>query len=612
MTEPPWTWAVMASDSEDAPEVSETRKPFPNPPADESPVIPLGFFGGKVVFAMPEGEIREELASKLAGMLKTDIYACAAGASFLAYWRDSEDKLMRDLAVMWFVRKCREAGYYDKGRPVRSLGVWPDAGGGVVLHKGDAIWRWSAEGVLTRQTIFEAMRADRSGPLYKLRPPAPQPGEAASCADGAWIRAQLDLWRFEAIGDEGLTGADVALGWMGGALLGAVAPFRGHLLAHALAGSGKSTLVGFIHGLLSALAGDIVDSFTAAGLRSALADMARPVLLDEAESAPGALGGGVVEQALELIRRMSTGAGGTRKQGDMGGGAVTQTAVGAVMLAAINPPRLGPADATRIVEIRLGPLSGSDLAEDAPRPRVATDAELTAGLARARELAPGLLGRALAQAGRYRADVAAMKAALGRAGESPRAADLVAMLAAGRRLLLFDEALDEAAADGEAAFWRPLLAQREASEVVSNVGSDAFSWLMNADSGQHSGDRRLTLGEIVTRWIKHEREREDVLKAHGLKIWEDPDSKAPWLMVANHHPALEKVFRGTAWQDWRRSLSFLDALGPEYRTRAAKKQRFGLGVEQRALAIPLTPLLAKAERPVPPRSDAVPEQDVDF
>lgn len=614
------------ADIEDAePDTERALGAFPDPELSLCPVVPLGFELGYVLFAMPEGEIRREAAAKIPTMLQTDIFACAAGQAFLNHWRDAEEKFQRTWATIWFVRKCRAAGKWDDRRAIRSLGLWSGEGEDAVLHLGDEIWRL-AKGAKAEKISVSAALRERRGPLYKLRPPAPRPAKPASCEDGQWARDSLDLWRFEAIGAEGLSGADVVAGWLMAALLGQLAPFRGHCLINAMAGSGKTTLVMFIHALLSALAGEVIDSFTEAGLRNDLAGMARPALLDEAEASPAGMGLGVVERALELLRRMATGNGGNRRQGDINGGSVTQTAVGAVLLAAINPPKLGPADASRIVEVRLLPLSGADLAADAPRPKGATRAELVAAVEQAKGLAPAMFGRALKGAWRYRADVDEMSAAMARAGEDPRTGDLVAMLAAGRRLLLFDKALGPDEADMEVAFWRPLLVQREGAESVSNTGADCLAHLMAADAGVHITNRRETLGGLIERWVKTEREYDDILKSHGLKILDGPapdGREGPWLLVANQHPKLSGIFRNSNFGDWRRTLAYLDTLGPDFRTwPTPNSERFGVGVKSRAIAIPLTPWLEK--RPVKmapgvtplPRSSAVPatvpDQDADW
>ena len=577
---------------EDAPEGTEAKlKGFPNPDIKESPVVPLGFFGSKVVFAMPEGELRSEQASKVGQMLRTDIFACAAGAAFMTYWRDAEDKFQREAAAIYFVRKCREAGLWDPARPVRGLGVWPGEAGALMLHRGGEVWKFQSGKKVERKSIADMMR-EKGAAIYQLKPAAPAPGKPSTIADGAKVRAWFDMWRFEAIGLDGLSGADVLAGWLMASLLGAVAPFRGHVIINAMAGSGKTTLVHFIHALLSALAGPVLDSFSEAGLRSDLSGNARPVLLDEAEASASAFGPGVVEQALALLRRMATGAGSTRKQGGGDGGTMTQTAVGAALMAAINPPKLTSQDGTRMVEVRL-----LSLGKGPPRPGPqVTDDDIEVARLEAEKLAPKLLGRAMLGARRYKADVAAIKAALRRAGQEPRAADLIAMVAAGRRLLLHDKPLDEAGADAEVAFWRPLISQREAAEVVTNPGADAFAHLMAAETSQYRSDRRLTIGIMVERLVAGERDYIEPLKGYGLQTWEDvgPDGRpGPWLIVSNHHPALEKIFAGTVWGNWRLSLSYLDELGDDHKTWATKPLRYGAGVKQRGLAIPLTPLLER-------------------
>ncbi len=579
-------------------------KVYPNPSVASCPVVPLGHYDGKVVFAMPEGVIREEPAAKISQLLRTDIFASMAGRAFLTDWRDSEDKFLRELAAIWFVTQCRDAGYYDRNRTQRSLGVWPGSNGTVILHRGSEVWTIGGGKRPTIQTVAETLR-EKTGPVYLLRPPAPRPEPPIASADLTWVRLHLDNWRFDAIGDDGLTGADVVLGYIGGAMLGGFAPFRGHVMINALQGSGKSELMLFIQAVMSALAPPVIDSWTDAGLRSDLQGMARPALLDEAEAAATAFGEGPVEQALNLLRRMSTGEGATRRQGSTGGGTVTQTAVGAVIMAAINLPRLNAADASRMVEIRLMPLSGSDLALGEKRPDLASSADLEAALAKARDIAPGVLGRALAGARRYRQDVATMKAAIVRGVRDPRAADLICMLAAGRRLLMADSPLAPDEADDEVKFWRPLMAVREEIDTVTNQGEEALAHLLSIGADIYRSDRRLTLGEIVKAEVKQEHLHADPLKAYGLRVerMEAPDGRAgPWLLVANKHPALMKIFEKTRWPDWRRSLSYLDALGPDHRTWSAPPLHYGVGSKSRATAIPLTPWLgddASSFRDVP-------------
>lgn len=599
------SYQVMAGDDSDT---EKRLGVFPKPPLAECPVVFLGYDGGKVFFAMPQGEIRCELASRIAGMLKTDIFCCEAGQAFLTYWRTSDDdKFAAQLCAVWFNRQCRDAGKWDTRRVMRSLGVWPGDPGEVVLHKGDETLRYRPDGTMVAVSILDSLRAT-SGPLYRLFPPAPRPGDPASAADGVWVRAQFDMWRFEALGEDGLTGADVLAGWLIGALLGAVPHFRPHLLIRALQGSGKTTLMTLVHALLSSLSGDLINSFSDAGWRADIAGMARPLVVDEAESGKGDGAPGPVEQVLNYLRLMATGAGQNRKMGDVGGGVTSQTAVGSAILAAITPPPLDSALASRVAEIKLLNLNESDLPPDDRQRKMATDDAIAEVTAKAKALAPALLARALTGARRYQADVALMKAALIKAEESPRTADLISALAAGRRLLMTDAPLTPGEAADDVAFWRPLLDRRELTEGVSNPGADLLAHIMAWKTDQHSSDRKLTIGDLVSRWSENDGSVDQavlisVLKNHGLRLFDGfgPDGRiGPWLIVSNKHPTLTLITAKTQWGDWRSTLEYLDQLGPDYATWPTKRSlKFGMGVQQRGLCIPLAPWLEKASRRVP-------------
>ena len=595
-------------------------RPFPNPSVELSPVIFLGHYRGRVVFASPDGEIRDEPAAKISQMLQTDIFACAAGSAFLSEWIDEDGKFARTTAARYFVRKCRDAGFWGDGRAIRLIGVWPGDDGEVILHRGSEIltFRGSKH---EASSVADAIRRAGDGPLYRVQKATPLPTKPPKAAGRQWVRSDLDLWRFEPIGKSGLTGADIVTGFIGSGLLGAVAPFRAHVLVSAQAGSGKTTLLEYVHNAMSAVAGDVMDSFTEAGLRNQIAGYARPVLIDEAEAYQGANDFGVVERALELLRRMSTGAGGSRKQGDVGGGTVTQNIVGSVMMAAINPPKLQPADASRFLEIRLRPLS-NDGAEVAS---TAGDIDVDAALERSKKAAPALLGLALKSADRYRNDAKLIKAALVRAHQSPRSADLVAAIAAGRRMLLHDEPLDPASAAAEIERWAPLLDVRAQAETVRNNGQDALTWLLSREAVR-GPPKRLTIGDIVDAWVNLPTDRDHqkdnlrrirqmgVFPVHrsGLKAKSvSVPSEEHWLVVANVNPELAAIFAPTPFKDPRRAFESLDDLGPQYRITICDLIKFSTGNASRAIAIPLTPHL-EGIAPLPSVTSHVTAEDIDF
>jgi hypothetical protein len=587
---------IEPKDVQDAEDDTDLKlTPFVNPDASESPITFLGYHGGRVVFAMPEGEIRDITTGDVAKLIQIDLFNSREGQAFLTYWRDREDKLQRNSAAIWFIRQCRDAGYWAATREQRRLGVWPGQDGEVILHRGPELWIYRPDEEPEIVTIAEALRDGAAdGPIYRLDGKAPTPGPAIDVSDGEWIRAQLDMWRFEPIGDDGLTGADIVAGWLMAGLLGAVAPFRPHVLIYAAGGSGKTTLLRYVHALLSALAGGVMDTFTPAGLRSDLAGLARPVMIDEAEAKANSNGEGPVEQALDVIRKMATGEGAVRKMGGMDGNAVTQTAIGAVMMVAVNPVKLQSTDASRIADLRLLKLVSEPKPGQKPR-RLATDAELKAATAKAKKLAPGLLGRALVNADRFAADMSEIKAAFIRQKLDPRAADLVAALAAGRCVLMRDDPLDETDADEEARFWSGLLEARALAEIVTNIGQDCLAHLFNWSSGQHVHDRVITIGELVRKCVfDADGGWADALKELGVMVKKVPDANGQvrnWLFVANNHPALERIYRGAKWPDYRKALTFVDELGEVYQTVPSNKTlRFGM-IVSRALGIPLDPWL---------------------
>ncbi|MET4683699.1 hypothetical protein [Brevundimonas faecalis] len=578
---------------EDAEPDTETKSGaiWVDPKVEDCPVIPLGFEGGYLWFALPEGELRREPAAKIPGMLKTDLFVSFQGRVFLAQWRDPDGKLQRDMAAQWFNDQCRKAGKWDADRPQRGYGVWPTPDGPVV-HAGDAVGRWPF-GEEDWRSVAEALRVGvgkRSGPLWLLRPPAPRPGKPATLADGLKLRELMEMWRFAPLDPqdpEGLSEADALIGWQGTALLGAVAPFRPHASVSGGAGAGKTTLSRLLQAAGSANAGELLDSFSEAGLRNGLAGEARAIYLDEAE--PSADGQGPVEKAMEFLRRMSTGEGANRRQGDTGGRTTAQTAVGSAFLASILPVQLGDAMATRVVEVRLRPLG---------KAKGGADDALQEAIEWAREASPRLLARAVREAGRYRSDVRLIKAALGEAGQSPRAADLVAALAAGRRLLLHDDALTEETARGEAAKWSALIQSREESSSAQNPGQACLSRIWAINSGQHQKDRHLTIGELIQENLEVPGTHANVLKAFGLRVENGHghhDRPGPWLIISNNHPALARALAGSHYANWRGVLEHLADLGEPYAPRHMPKPvRFGMH-QSRAQAVPLTPWL---ERPV--------------
>jgi hypothetical protein len=548
------------------------------------PVIPLGFIGKDIVFALPEGEIRREAAYRIQSMLATDIFVSVAGTVFLSLWRDPKDnKIHLQPAAKWLVRECRDRGYWDASRPQRGYGVWPSAKGPMV-HAGDAVGSWPFKDPDWRP-VAEALREETGGTIWLLRPPAPRPGKPATVKDVQILRDGMDRWRFRPLGDGGLTEADILFGHLGVMLLGAVPRFRPTVNVVGGAGTGKTTLSRFMNAAASVNAGELLDTFTDAGLRQSLAGEARGVHLDEAEPSPDGQQG-PIERAMEIIRRMATGEGSAGRQGSINGGPQATSAVGCVYLASIFPLAPGDAMASRMVEVRLKPLGAA---------KGEADDELEALIESARAMSPALLARAVRDHERFRADVAMLKTALGETGQSQRGADLFSALAAGRRLLLFDKPLTLDEACEEVKTWSALVQSRDQSSSSQNPGQACLARIWALNSGQHVRDRHLTIGEMVEEEMQSLGTHEKVLKAWGLKVENghaQADRVGPWLVISNNHPALQRGLAGTQYANWRGVLEHLGDLGERYAPKPVGNVRFGLH-QSKSMAVPLTPWLGK-------------------
>lgn len=563
---------------------AKKKKParvFVDPDVEDCPVIPLGYEGRDVLFALPGGELRQEPARNIASMMKTDMFVCYAGRQFLANWVDDDGEFKAQAAAIWFNATCRDVGKWDRNRPVRGYGVWPSPKG-PMLHAGDALGHHPF-GEHDWTPIATALRAGGRGPVWKLCPPAPRPGKAASRAEGEKLRRYMDMWRWHELAKGGLTGADVALGWQGMALLGACAPFRAHILVIGGFGCGKTTLSMLMQAAGSANAGDLLDRFTEAGARGEISGEARALYLDEAE--PSADGPGPVEKAMEMLRRMATGDGSKGVQSGINGQTVHQTAIGAAWLGAINAVEPGAAMASRLVEVRLRPLGTA---------KGGATTDLTKAIDWARSTSSAFLSRAMRDHGRYLSDVSVMREALGETGETPRGADLIAALAAGRRLLLFDEAMTIEDARVELVLWEPLIEHREQTSSSVNPGQACLARIFALNSGQHSHDRHLTIGEMVQEEARCRGTYDRVLKTFGLRIENSPpgaEMPGPWLWVSNNHPTLARALKDTEYRNWRAALDHLVDLGEGFAPRTLDKSpKFGMH-QSRALAVPLTPWL---------------------
>jgi hypothetical protein len=560
-------------------------KELDRPASGAIPVSPVGKRGEEFVMIDRSGEIRAMTPAKFtrAGILSL-FDGDTAWLHEAAPVKDRKGGLDWDheMAMSLIMAECAAAGLCGDDEAIRGVGLWPDVDG-VVSHGGAFLVHWRKDGP-------HAMRAGRriNDAIYPMRPAGSGPSaDAATREDGLQLRKDLSLWNWA---DD--LGPDLALGWIGAALMGAVSAWHPHLLVSADYGSGKSALCRLIGHVLGV---SPRNNFSEAGLRAILTNEARGVVLDEAE------GGSRFDKVVELIRHMATEGGASVLRGVSGGGAArTSTVVGSVMMAGIAPPALKPQDRSRITELELRPLQTD------PQNAGAALKLLTEAQSRAEKMGSAFIARAAQRAEDYRAGYMAFRAALVSIGASPRHAEQLGALLAGREMLTADAPPSTAKAEAGARRCHDLLARMQLDDEERSPGLECLAWLFGQHVEAWKGGAKETIGGLVRRAQESDGlEHRAVLPRWGLRV-EIPDKvdEAPSLLVANSHAALERIYGSNdEWSGrrWSKALAKLDGA-------AADPPKWFEGVKSRSVRVPgkfLPPPLDPS--PVPPSRDPEPD-----
>ncbi len=463
------------------------------------------------------------------------------------------------------IRECRKRGLFDGTRPVRGVGVWRGADGGLVLHAGDG---------LRIEGAWRPAGCEIQGALYPAAPrvarPAAQAGGLALASD---LLADLRLWRFE-LGD---IGPEIALGYIAVAFLGQWAEWRVHVMPLGRRGSGKSWLSALVAAALGAGAHAALNDYTEAGLRQSLTGEARALILDEAEGDEQS--GHRIAAVVNLLRRMSGGAGAVAVRGSAGGRASHFSVAGSVWLAAILDSTLKPQDRSRITVLRLRPLpKGEGAAERAERAMGAIE--------RWGRDSAALRARALDGAGRFKAMLRLYKAALLRLNCDGRQADQLGSLIAGKQMLLSDDLPSEAEALAEVSRFAVLIADVQADDSHGE-GEECLTFLLSSPVDLWRSGQRQTVAELIIQACDMSDATGRMAAAQtlgtiGLKVvgWAEPGKAR--VLVAHQHRGLDRLFQGTRWEGSARrtALGYLPGVSAW-----RQPERFA-GVQSRCLCLP--------------------------
>lgn len=449
------------------------------------------------------------------------------------------------------ISACTRIGAADDAE-LRRDGVWSDGQGGLVVHCGQRIFADDTEhrpGLRQGKAIYIA--------APRREPPAAEPASAADCLQ---LEDDLRLWTYAP------AMADVAprllLGQVACGILSAALDWRPHMALWGGAGAGKSTLSRWM--ALCCGVGEPSSDVSEPGIRRLFNARSLLIPLDENEATNGS-----AAAVLALMRGASDGGGAKAVRTGEGGSVDIFRVAGCFLLAAINPPHLSLADASRITLILL---RRGETSEQRQR-------RLAEAMKRAEAIGPALVTRLVLGFGRYRQNFALLRGAALRAHATARSADQLASLLAGWQTLTQDDVLTPADADmliepmggfttsaedaeeedaGRQAL-RHLLGSvvqvdRERLTVAQAISDGVAAIRNHAEHMGKEGD--YDRGQEAKRWIRR-------LGSIGLRYHETP---RPGILVANGAPVIEAAFAGTPWSGraWQRPLRELpDAVEPK-------------------------------------------------
>lgn len=518
--------------------------------ASQCPVTPLGHNGGRVYVLTAHGDILDYRPRDLGRPEIEFIFGDNANWLFHAFPK-TDDKGNRtginwSEARYYLVNECGRAGFFDKENGLRGPGIWRNPGGPLIVHAGDAVemnGRWQRAG-------FKA----EDGFIYMAGPREPRPAdEPAPAWIGRELRGFLEAWNWLAppVGD-GSMGARLCLGWLANACIVGALKWRPHILITGERGTGKSSLDDLIEAILNPRVIMKASAPSAAGVRQQLAGAARPVMLDEVEHSAE---NRHASQLIEMARLGSTDGQGAVTRGSKDGRPQAWHIRACFVFSAILHPKLQPQDASRITVLDLGPLN--------PDPEAGN--RITEGIEYFATWSGAIRRRMIALFGVYEQNREVFRTAVIEAGGDSRQADQFGALLAGAHTLEHDEAVNaEDATDLAKRLIKSELVPDEGDSDAAQCLERLLTWPV--DLPQNGARRRFALGTLIrSQRDQKTRERADLLASYGVKVRTNlPGQKGDpghpgFLVVANNHTALERVYEGTRWQRgvWPQALGRL-------------------------------------------------------
>jgi hypothetical protein len=511
----------------------------------DCPVVPLGHREGVFFYRDPAGQLaplpaRQHTALGLAGLFGGSTWWLITHFKPTGK-RADQNGFDNVRAAACLMRRCHKAGFFSADTQVRGPGAWRGPKGELILHCGDELYVYPPDG--GKAFFLEA--GQRVGDaFYAAWPPEGKPAKKeASRQDGHALHQLLGKWNWVAP----VEAPRLAVGFIAQGYLVGAQSYRSHIWVTGESGTGKSTLQDLIFGTIGSVMLRRAEP-SAAAIYQSLQSAARPVAVNEIENSET---NDRATAVVELARLGTDDVSGGLGRGSAAGKAVEYQIKAAFYFTSILPPPLKPQDVNRITVLDLTELTIAEgLAE-----------EIARQVSKMVALGPAFqerMARAWA-AGRVQANIGLYRAALTRRGHKSRFADQLGTLLGCAETLLSDEVPDE---DSIKAYVDTFQVDEFAEHGEEADHDLCRNHLYSSPVGAWASGAQALIGETIADVVnpdgREQEHKRDLLARVGLRIEPgvDGDAAGPYLVVANRHQGLERVFEGTRWSRgvWARSL----------------------------------------------------------
>lgn len=564
---------------------------------EDSPIVPLGV-NGRVYYLLDAYRQLQEVPWKEMG--RTTVIGLVGDRAHLFlekhYPRKTQNRRTQEWettgwrpeeAQMAIHNSCARLGIWSPRTKVRGAGAWAGKNGGLVIHCGDKVLVFAADGGRRDETAGVV-----DGFVYPSAPATLKPSRDRMLAGVGGPAMQLYrilcTWNWKRPEIDPV----LMLGWICAAMIGGALKARPMIWIPGELGTGKSALQDLVKwvflttGLLS------VADPTEAALAQTLGFSTMPAALDEQESTQD---NRKLLAILNLARLAFTGA--VRSRGSQDHEARDFVVRSAFMFSSILPPPMDPQDVSRFAFLELLPLPKG------AKPPAIDEAMIG-------ELGMALLRRMTDGWPRWAETLKAFRETLMESGNhSARGADLFGTLLAAAHLAMSDgppsveqlakwaglmdatklAELDGAMSDKQACLayvsTKTLVDQHNRRERTIVAWTARAAGLATDDDGS-----QLAEGERL--------HANRVLALAGMVVRSAKENGLLYLVVSNNHEGTARLFAGTKWGTtagnngtWRISLGRLDGAIENHQAKIE-------GRNQRTTWVPLCHLFD--EYPAPP------------